>query len=227
MSLNNMIYGTRKLSLVDYPGQPSLVLFLGGCNFRCPFCHNDSIVKKEANEYTFDYVKSLIEERIHFIGAVVVTGGEPTLYGDNLILLLQELRKFPLQIKLDSNGSNPTLLKKIIDNHLVDYIAMDIKNTFEKYEETAGVSIDIEAIRKSISLLEDSGISYEFRTTINKKMHTEKDIMTIQSYLKNPSKLILQPYSYNENQIVPKDFGEFTKEELKQIEASRDLTVRA
>lgn len=221
-----MIYGIQKLSLVDYPGKPAFVLFLGGCNFRCPFCHNDSIVKKESEHYTLEYVLTLIKTRVHFLNGIVVTGGEPTIYGDKLISLLETLRQFPLSIKLDTNGSNPKLLQKILEKNLVDYVAMDIKNSFEKYEETAGVSIAKEKILESIHLLEKSTVAYEFRMTINKTMHTEEDIQTVKSYLEYPKKLFLQPYQYNENQIEKKDFGAFSKEELKGLEEETDLFVK-
>ncbi|MDD3340877.1 MAG: anaerobic ribonucleoside-triphosphate reductase activating protein [Bacilli bacterium] len=221
-----MIYGIQKLSLVDYPGKPALVLFLGGCNLRCPYCHNDSIVSKKSNTYTLEYVKTLLKSRIHFLNGVVVTGGEPTLYGDDLIALLEELRQFPFSIKLDTNGTNPALIKEIIEKDLVDYIAMDIKNTFDKYEETVGTKINTNAIKKSIGLLENSNIYYEFRMTINKTMHTSKNIKEVLTYLKYPNKLLLQPYQFNENQIIKKDFKAFSKDELQKLEEDLHITIK-
>ena len=128
-----MIYGIQKLSLIDYPSFPCFVIFLGGCNFRCPFCHNESIVNKKENIYETEEVIKEIQKRTSFINAVVITGGEPTIYGSKLIELMEKIQKLHLKIKLDTNGTNPILLKKIIDLKLVDYIAMDIKNTWEKY----------------------------------------------------------------------------------------------
>lgn len=221
-----MIYGIQKLSLVDYPGKPAFVLFLGGCNFRCPYCHNNGIVQKEGNEYSLDYVLSLIQTRVHFLNGIVVTGGEPTIYGEKLISLLEKIRILPLSIKLDTNGSNPKLLKEILKKKLVDYVAMDLKNSFEKYETTTGVPVQKKKIIESIQLLENSDVAYEFRMTINKSMHTEEDIEKVKSYLKYPDKLFLQPYQYNKNQIVNKDFKAFSKEELKKIETRRHLFVK-
>lgn len=215
-----MIYGIQKLSLVDYPSLPSFVLFLGGCNFRCPFCHNSSIVNKTENRYEIDDVLQEIKKRQAFLNAVVVTGGEPTIYGEKLIDLLKQIKKLHLQIKLDTNGTNPSLLKKIIDLNLVDYIAMDIKNTWEKYEQTIGCNVDLEKIKQSINLIENSPIHYEFRMTINKTMHTKEDILKVQTLIKKKDHFFIQPYKQQPTQIIQQDFGEWTKEELKELEES-------
>ncbi|MCI8574991.1 MAG: anaerobic ribonucleoside-triphosphate reductase activating protein [Bacilli bacterium] len=213
-----MIYGIQKLSLVDYPSLPSFVIFLGGCNFRCPFCHNSRIVNKTETTYEIDKVLEEIKKRRAFLNGVVVTGGEPTLYGEKLIDLLKKIRELHVQIKLDTNGTNPNLLKKIIDLDLVDYIAMDIKNTWEKYEQTIGCKVDIEKMKQSIQLIENSNKNYEFRMTINKTMHTKEDILTTQNYVKDKKRFFLQPYKYQPTQIVNQDFKEFTKEEIKELE---------
>lgn len=213
-----MIYGIQKLSLVDYPSLPSFVIFLGGCNFRCPFCHNESIVNKKETIYETNEVLKEIKKRTSFINAVVITGGEPTIYGDKLIDLLKQVRLLHLQIKLDTNGTNPALLKKIIDLDLVDYIAMDIKNTWEKYNETTGTKVEIEKIKKSIQIIENSNKHYEFRMTINKTMHSKEDILKVQSFIKDKSRFFLQPYKQQETQIIKQDFGEWTQDEIKELE---------
>lgn len=212
-----MISGIQKLSMVDYKGHPAFVIFMGKCNLRCPYCHNSSIVKGEES-YEKDYVLSLIEKRKNFIDAVVVTGGEPTLHSEFLLSLLRDLRKTGLLIKLDTNGTCPTVLQKIIDQNLVSYIAMDIKNTYQKYGETVGISkLDPSKIQESILLIESSSIPYEFRMTINKKMHTLEDIKEVYHYINDKEKFYVQPYRFNENQLVPDNFGEFKKEELEEI----------
>lgn len=213
-----MIYGVQKLSLVDYPKYPAFVLFLGGCNFRCPFCHNESIVNKKDILYPLENVLEMIESRKHFINAIVVTGGEPTIYGKKLIDLLIELKKFNLKIKLDTNGSNPLLLKEILEKALVDYVAMDIKNTFKKYEQTAGAKVDHEKIKESIQLIEEHAKEYEFRMTINKSMHSLEDIKEVTTYVKRKDRFFLQPYKYNENQLVDTDFQEFSDTEIENLE---------
>lgn len=213
-----MIFGIRKLSLVDYPKHPSFVIFLGGCNFHCPYCHNEQIVDKESEILKEDEVLEMIQNRIGFIDAVVVTGGEPTIYQDKLLVLLRKLRKTKLLIKLDTNGTNPDLLKKIYQENLVDYVAMDIKNTFEKYPITIGCKTNIDKIKQSIQLIEESGIDYEFRTTINQTMHKKEDIQEIITYIKNKERYFIQPYLFSEYQIEPTNFGEFTNEELESFE---------
>lgn len=214
-----MIYGIQKLSLVDYPKQPAFVLFLGGCNFRCPFCHNESIVNKKDSIYPVEDILNLIEERKKWINAIVVTGGEPTIYQEKLIELLKKLKPFNLKIKLDTNGTNPILLEKILKEKLVDYIAMDIKNTYDKYNLTSGVKTNIDSIKKSIELIEnDKDIEYEFRMTINKTMHEEKDIEEVVTYIKRKDRFFLQPYKYNDHQLEDKNFGEFSDEEIKKFE---------
>lgn len=215
-----MIYGIQKLSLVDYPGLPSFVIFLGGCNFRCPFCHNASIVEKQESVYEIEDVLKEIKKRTTFINAVVVTGGEPTIYGEKLIDLLKEIKSLHLKIKLDTNGTNPNLLKKIIKENLVNYIAMDLKNTWKKYEKTIDAKVDLEKIKTSINIIESSGCNYEFRMTINKSMHKKEDILETLSYIKNKDRFFLQPYKYQPTQIKKEDFGEFTKEEIKELEES-------
>ena len=213
-----MIYGIQKLSLVDYPSLPSFVIFLGGCNFRCPFCHNSSIVNKTETTYEIDDVLLEIQKISAFLNAVVITGGEPTLHGEKLIELLKQIKKLHLQIKLDTNGTNPKLLKKILDLNLVDYIAMDIKNTWEKYEETVGCPVDLDKIKQSIEIIETSKKDYEFRMTINKTMHKKEDILSVQNYVKEKKRFFLQPYKQQPTQIIKQDFGEWTKEELQELE---------
>jgi len=215
-----MIYGIQKLSLVDYPKTPSFVIFLGGCNFRCPFCHNASIVQKEEQTYSIEEVIKEIQKRSNFINGIVVTGGEPTIYQEKLIDLLKKLKKLHLKIKLDTNGTNPQLLKQIIDQNLIDYVAMDIKNTWEKYQLTAGVKVDLEKIKQSIKLIENSSLTYEFRMTINKEMHTLEDIREVIKEVKNKDRFFLQPYKYQTSQLVNTNFGEYTKEELNNLKES-------
>lgn len=221
-----MISGIQKLSLVDYKGHPAFVIFMGNCNLRCPYCHNSSIVKAEEN-YDKECVLSLIQKRKNFIDAVVVTGGEPTLHKSFLLSLLEDLQKIGLLVKLDTNGTHPTVLKEIIDRNLVSYIAMDIKNTFSKYSPTVGIPhLNTEKIQESIMLLETSSIPYEFRMTINQKMHTFEDIKEVYTYVKNKDTFYIQPYRFNENQLEKENFGEFSEAELAEINDLVYNTVR-
>lgn len=222
-----MIYGTQKLSLVDYPGKPSFVLFLGGCNFRCPFCHNKGIVEKEFPVIPLEDVLKQLEERIHFIDAIVVTGGEPTIYGDRLIDLLKTLKATGLKIKLDTNGTHPDLLEKIFNQKLVDYVAMDIKGTWDKYYQISGVKVPLQKVKKSIYLLEESGISYEFRTTVCKEFHNKEEIEEIKTYFKDPSRYYLQPYQYSEQQIEDVHYTPYDTKELEELHSELLLSVKA
>ncbi|MDD2489767.1 MAG: anaerobic ribonucleoside-triphosphate reductase activating protein [Bacilli bacterium] len=212
-----MIYGINANSFIDYPGEISFVIFTGGCNFNCPYCHNSDIVNKNTKIYSEEEILNMLKERQKFIAAVTITGGEPTIYGEQLINLIKKIKNAGYKIKLDTNGSNASLLKKIIDSNLVNYIAMDIKNTFAKYQITAGKKINIDEIKKSINLIENSKIEYEFRTTINKTMHTENDIKEIISYIKDINKYTLQPYRYSKQQIVDTDFEAWTETEIEDI----------
>lgn len=221
-----MIYGIQKLSLVDYPKEISLVIFTGGCNFNCGFCHNKSIVEMKEKQLSEEYVLSLLKERINFIHCVVITGGEPTIYKERLISLIIKIKEMGFKVKLDTNGTSPEYVSLLLEKNLLDYIAMDIKNTFIKYNETISSSTDINTIKKSIKLIENSKIPYEFRTTINKTNHTIEDIKEIITYVKDPTKLYIQGYEYSEYQINKQDYKSFTKEELKEIEQITKLKVK-
>ncbi len=220
-----MINGINPSSYNDYPGEVSYVIFLGGCNFKCPFCHNSSIVMKKTKTIELDHVINSLKQRKKFLHAVVITGGEPTIYGDELIELIIAIKQLGFKIKLDTNGTNPSLLKKIITNKLVDYIAMDIKNTFDKYQETAGCKINIDNIKESISIIENSNVKYEFRTTINKKNHNFDDIDEIKTYFKREGKYSIQNYRYSKEQIKGIDFGSFSDEELNEIKKDKKISV--
>lgn len=225
MNFSNIIAGINPNSFNDYPKEVSYVIFLGGCNFRCPYCHNSSIVNKTTESIdTEDVLKDLIKRK-KFVKAVVITGGEPTIHGNNLMELIDKIKNLGFKVKLDTNGTNPKLLKKIISLNLVDYIAMDIKNTFDKYDETTASKVNIDAIKESIKLIEESNIEYEFRSTINKTQHNADDVKEMKRYVSNPKKLFLQNYQYSKEQIENKDFGKFSEEDIKEL--SENLEIEA
>jgi len=219
-----MIHGIQKTSFIDYPKKIAYVIFLGGCNMRCPFCHNKSIVNKESDRYHIDQILSDLKKRIHFNEAVVITGGEPTIYKDELIDLIFKIRDLGYLIKLDTNGTNPDVVKELLDNNLLDYIAMDIKNVFYKYEETCGVKVDIPAIEKTVNLIKNSNINYEFRTTVNKNMHKKEDILQIKKYIGN--NYFIQSYKYSTEQIKDIRYEEYKAEELEEISKKYDINIR-
>lgn len=170
-------------SLVDWDGKVASVIFLGGCNFRCKFCSNKELVinNEKVKSMPFANIKNYLENNIDFIDGVVITGGEPTL-NESLPELCREIKKLGLKVKLDTNGTSPEMIKELLDNDLVDFIAMDIKTSFENYKEIVGVEVDMEKIKKSIELLRDFG-NYEFRITMFPEISKE-DLVKIAKYLK-------------------------------------------
>lgn len=223
--MKKMIYGLNPTSLIDYPDEFSFVIYTGGCNFNCPYCHNKNIVNKNTDTYSEEEVLKMLKERKGFFKAVVITGGEPTIHGIRLINFIKDIKKLGYKIKLDSNGSNPKLLKEIIKLKIIDFIAIDLKNTYEQYEETIGRKFDLNNLKESIKLVENSNIEYQLRTTVNKTMHNKDTLLKILTYLKNKEKLVLQPYRYNENQIRDFNFGEYTDEELEQLKKELQVEV--
>ncbi|ACC98738.1 Anaerobic ribonucleoside-triphosphate reductase activating protein [Elusimicrobium minutum Pei191] len=174
------IGGLIKTSLVDYPGLVSAVIFMQGCNMRCPYCHNPELVYPNMllEPYNEDEVFAFLEKRKGALDGVVVTGGEPAVHAD-LPEFLAKIKALGYKVKLDTNGTMPDMIEKILKKGLIDSIAMDIKAPFSKYNEAAGVAVNIEDISKSMALIVASGIDYEFRTTYDKSILTEIDIKEI------------------------------------------------
>ena len=189
------INGFEKLSLLDFDDKISAVIFFGGCNLRCPFCQNFDLVMMPdtCDVIPFDEVYSYLEKRKGVLDAVVITGGEPTLEKD-LKDIMKKIKSLGYLIKLDSNGTNPEKLKELVNEHLVDYIAMDIKNSFTSYEKTSGVPLKLEKIKSSIEFIMSCGIDYEFRTTIIKEYHTVEDMKEIGEMIKGAKKYRLQKF---------------------------------
>ncbi len=193
--------GLDKMSMLDYEDYVSAVIFAPKCNFRCPFCHNGDSVLNSSVEIPFEDILAYLESRKGLLDAVVVTGGEPTLMPD-LENKIRQIKELGYQVKLDTNGTNPELLKHLIDEKLIDYVAMDIKNSKEKYALTAGCKfVDLEKIKQSIDILKNSGIRYEFRTTLVKEFHDFSDIKGIGELVKGAKKLYLQKFVDREGVI--------------------------
>ena len=193
--------GLDKMSLLDYEDYVSAVIFAPKCNFRCPFCHNGDSVLNSHEEIPFGQILNYLESRKGLLDAVVVTGGEPTLMPDLVDKILQ-LKHLGLNVKLDTNGTNPELLERLINEKLIDYVAMDIKNSPKKYALTAGCqSVNLDAIKKSIEILKKSGICYEFRTTLVKEFHDFSDITEIGKLIQGAKKIYLQKFVDREGVI--------------------------
>lgn len=190
-----IINGFEKLSLVDYPGYTAATVFTGACNMRCPFCHNAILVIDAKHQPIVEeqYVLDYLNKRRGIIDGLCITGGEPTLQKD-LDKFIIKCRETGVKIKLDSNGTNPDILKSLIDQNLLDYVAMDIKNCKEKYSITANASIDLTKIQESIDILESSNVDHEFRTTLVNEFHTIEDIEKIAQWLDGTNKYYLQKF---------------------------------
>lgn len=189
-----IIGGFQKFSLIDYPGKISCIVFTQGCNFRCPYCHNPELIPfMPLVKIKEETILSFLERRKGKIDAVVITGGEPTMQQD-LLKFIQKIKEIGYLIKLDTNGSNPEMLEIIINHNLVDYIAMDIKAPLEKYREVIHSVISLEEVKRSIRMIMNSGIKYEFRTTVVKSQLSKEDIINIGKLVEGAELYILQKF---------------------------------
>jgi len=187
------ISGLIKSSLIDYPGKITAVVFTQGCNLRCPFCHNPDLISIKGKEvYSEADFFTFLEKRKGLLDAATITGGEPLLHKD-LGIFIEKIKKMGYFVKLDTNGTNPRFLKKLLETKNVDYVAMDIKNRLSKYYESSGLA-DTGNIKKSIKIIMDSGVDYEFRTTVLPKLHTEEDFDEIGKTIRGASKYFIQNF---------------------------------
>lgn len=182
-----MIAGLQKMTLLDYPGKVACTVFLAGCNFRCPFCHNAGLLAGAPEQLSEEELLSFLKKRQGLLDGVCITGGEPTLYKE-LPQLLKKIKALGFFVKLDSNGTNPAMLKSLVSDGLVDYVAMDIKNSPNRYGQTAGISQPpLEILAESIRFLIEGDLDYEFRTTVVQELHSLEDFTAIGRWLKNIS----------------------------------------
>ena len=208
--------GIDKFSLLDFEDKISCVLFCKPCNYRCPFCHNGTTVLEAETVIPFEDILEYLESRKGLIDAVVVSGGEPTLMPD-LKEKIIKLRELGFLIKLDTNGTNPEVVKDLYENHLIDYVAMDIKNSFVKYAMTVGVkNAFLDKISQTIKFLMTSGIDYEFRTTLIDEFHNEQDMRDIAETIKGAKRLYLQKYVDRES-CIAHGFHEVSKEKAESF----------
>lgn len=209
------ISGFDKLTLLNYPDKVACTIFTSGCNLRCPFCHNSGLVTNNYNEISFDSIYEYLKKRIGILDGVCITGGEPLIHAD-IKDYIKKIKDLGYLVKIDTNGCNPKLLKELIDLKLVDYIAMDIKNIYSKYDITSGIKVNIDNIKKSISIIENSGIDYEFRTTIVKEFHSIEDIKEILSYISSNSNYYIQNFK-NSNDVFNRNLSSFSEKELVEM----------
>ncbi|MBR5926219.1 MAG: anaerobic ribonucleoside-triphosphate reductase activating protein [Firmicutes bacterium] len=209
------INGLQKLTLLDYPGRTACTVFLAGCDMRCPFCHNSELISGNAPvELTDTDLLEFLKKRKGLLDGVAFTGGEPTLRRE-LPDLMKKIKDMGYSVKLDTNGNHPDMLKHILDNGLADYVAMDIKNSPERYAQTIGLdSFDMEPVYKSIELLLSSGIDFEFRTTVVDQLHDEESFTKIGPMIEGAPRYFLQPFTDRDSVI----FSGFTPPQKEKLE---------
>lgn len=215
------IVGLQKMTLLDYPGKVACTVFLGGCNFRCPFCHNGGLLDGEAPEVmTQAELLTFLKSRRGLLDGVCITGGEPTL-SPQLPQLLTEIKALGFDVKLDTNGSRPKVLKQLVEAGVVDYVAMDVKNCPDRYAATVGLSCaPLDALEESLRFLMEGNVSYELRTTVVREFHDEDAILAMGKWLyglngfQKIPKLFVQPFvqraSVLDQALTPPETAEIT-----------------
>ena len=213
------ICGLQKTTLLDFPGHVAATVFLNGCNFRCPFCHNGDLLSDSApGLMTEGELLDFLKKRRGMLEGVCITGGEPTLHLE-LEALIRGIKELGYLVKLDTNGYRPAILKSLVEKGLLDYVAMDIKSSPEHYAAVAGFpGLRLDRIRKSAAFLQSCGLPYEFRTTVVKELHRAEDFLSIGRWLQGAEAYYLQSYQESEGVISPV-FSACSKEELEGFQS--------
>ncbi len=212
------IHGLNKTTLLDYPEHVAATIFTGGCNFRCPFCHNGDLVLHPGSYpmISEEEIFVFLQKRRGVLSGVCITGGEPSLQPD-LETFIKKIKDMGYLVKLDTNGYRPDVLDRLLKEELLDYVAMDIKHSREKYAIATGVSeTDISKIEESVELLKQSKIPYEFRTTVVKELHGKEDFTAIGEWLLGAKAYYLQSYRDNEN-VILREFSAYAKEKMEEF----------
>ncbi len=210
------IAGFDKVSLLNYPDKVAATIFTNGCNYACPYCQNSALVLDTKDNILIDEeeVLSYLEDRKKILDGLCITGGEPTIQKD-LAEFIYKVKKIGLSVKLDTNGSNPDVIRLLLDNNLLDYIAMDIKGVFNKYNEITNRNVNLDRIKESINIIKNCNIDYEFRTTVIKEYTSYEDLIHILEYL-NCNKYFIQKFEDRDTNIMP-NLQAYTDDELKEI----------
>ena len=226
-----LIGGLQKASLIDYPGKVSCVIFLVGCNFRCPYCHNPELVNRHLYKGSYPSEKAVCEflsERRNLLDGIVISGGEPTLQND-LMCLCEKVKRMGFQLKLDTNGSRPEIIRGLIKGGLIDYVAMDIKTDPFRYSPLITNRCDPGGILSSIQLIVESNVHYEFRTTCVRPIVTEETVETIAKTIRGARRYVLQRFS-NRKVLDPGYFREagsgYEDHELLRLKSIADPWVK-
>ena len=213
------VQGFQKLTLLDYPGRTACTVFTGGCNLRCPFCHNAGLVRTPlASPNATAEVLTYLSRRQGILDGVCVTGGEPLLQPD-LVDFLRRVKEMGYAVKLDTNGTLPDRLQAVLATGLVDYVAMDVKSSPDGYAAAAGAEVDVTAVQRSLCILRDSGLPYELRTTAVKGIHTEADFAAIGQWIGEVPGYFIQRF-VDSGQLLGEGFAAFTPEEMERLLAT-------
>ncbi|MBP3619702.1 MAG: anaerobic ribonucleoside-triphosphate reductase activating protein [Clostridia bacterium] len=217
------ILGIEKVSFVDYENKICATVFTGGCNFCCPFCHNGGLVKRTHKKIEESEILNYLKERKSLLDAVTISGGEPTLQRD-LKEFVKKVKEMCYLVKLDTNGTNPQVVRELLDEKLIDYVAMDIKNNFDNYCGITGVSKNFsDKVEETLQILKDSKVEFELRTTLVKEFHSRENIEKIASELAGQNKLVLQKFVENENCL---NFG-LHEVEKKQAQEFQEILSKS
>jgi pyruvate formate lyase activating enzyme len=210
--------GLQKLTLIDYPGHIAATVFTVGCNFRCPFCHNPELVTNigyRASSIFEDEFFELLENRKGKLEGVCITGGEPTIQPD-IVEFIRKIKLLGFKVKLDTNGTRPDVLRTLFAERLLDFVAMDVKSGQMGYNKATNSKVDLERIKLSVNLIRNSGVDYEFRTTVVPGLHSEKDLEDIGKWLSGAKKYVLQTFE---------DKGKILDPNLKKKIAGKKLNL--
>lgn len=206
--------GLQKLTLLDYPEKVACTVFCVGCDFRCPFCHNGSLVNGGGN-WTQEEILAFLSKRSNVLEGVCLTGGEPLMYAD-VADFLRQVKALGYKVKLDTNGSYPSRLEQLLKDGLVDYVAMDVKNSLGLYRATAGAKVNLDAVERSVALLKTGVVPYEFRTTVTRTFHTERSLSDVAIWLHDADKWFLQQFVRSDDLIDPSVKG-YSDDELRSL----------
>ena len=210
-----ILSGLQKLTLLDFPGRIATTVFTRGCNMRCQFCHNASLVVGRADMISEEEFFAFLESRRGRLGGVCVSGGEPTLNQD-LPDFIRKIKNMGFEVKLDTNGTNPDMLDNLISEGLVDYVAMDIKSSEKRYYDVAGRCVDIDSIKRSIDILLSGKVDYEFRTTVAKPLFSAGDFTEIGKMIKGAKRYYLQGF-LDSGDIVGEGMSAYSEAEMKRF----------
>lgn len=211
--------GIQKLSLLDYPDRTCCTIFTVGCNYRCPFCHNASIIQSQRSEQEIpqEEVITFLKRRRGLLDGVCITGGEPLLQ-DGLEDFIRKIKSLGFSVKLDTNGSFPRKLKQLIESGLMDYVAMDIKNSPDCYGRTIGANnYNLDPIKESVDLLLSNAVPYEFRTTVVRELHTSKNILSMAQWIKGAERYYLQSF-VDSGDVLESGLSGYSREDMQTFQ---------